>query len=263
MNVPRTKHSHEPALPPNSFSSGLTVDEFLLVDAAGFAALALVAGGSAFHIGWQASDPGESKELEMLTQALYGARRSAMQQLEGQAKELNADGIIGVQLEIENPETSFSVLQVIGYGTAVRHHEATTSKPAPDTPFSTTLSGQDFWALREGGYHPLRIVMGSSIYQVGQARLSWLASLPLLGKNTEVSALTEGIYDARESALQRMEDEAHACRAEGIVGVKVEVRHHTWEGNYIIEFFALGTAIVASKASSSLLAPLMAIDLRL
>jgi uncharacterized protein YbjQ (UPF0145 family) len=232
-----------------------------LVDAAGFAALGLVAGGSVFHIGWQAGGPAESRELEMVTGALYGARRSAMRQLESQALELGAEGIIDLQLEIENPHAGSTVLQVTGYGTAVRHHGANTAKPTHRTPFSTTLSGQGFWGLCQGGYLPLRIVMGSCVYQVGQDRLSSLASLRNGGTNTEVSALTEGIYGARERALQRMEDEAHTCHAEGIVGVKVEVRHHTLGGNYIIEFFALGTAIVTSQARSDLPTPLMAIDL--
>jgi uncharacterized protein YbjQ (UPF0145 family) len=247
----------------HSSCSGLSVDDFLLVDDAGFVPVGVVVGGSVFHVGVQSSSPGQPRELEMMTGALYGARRSTMRQLESQAQELGANGIIDLRLEIEQEEAGSPVVQVMGYGTAICEQKGGTSNRSRGIPFSTTLSGRDFRALRQGGYLPLRLVMGSCIYQAGQTGPSPLSSLPFRGKNMEVPALTDGIYDARERALARMEHEARARNAEGIVGVQVEVRHHSAGGTYIIEFYAMGTAIITAHGSCELPTPLTAIDLRL
>jgi uncharacterized protein YbjQ (UPF0145 family) len=53
---------------------------------------------------------------------------------------------------------------------------------------------------------------------------------------------TQGVYQARELALVRMQSEAAAARASGIVGVTVEVHSHAW-GAHATEFLATGTAI--------------------
>ena len=53
---------------------------------------------------------------------------------------------------------------------------------------------------------------------------------------------TQGVYEARELALSRMQAEATAGRASGIVGVTVAVSNHVW-GEHATEFLATGTAI--------------------
>jgi uncharacterized protein YbjQ (UPF0145 family) len=53
---------------------------------------------------------------------------------------------------------------------------------------------------------------------------------------------TQGVYEARELALVRMQAEATVARASGIVGVNVAVSNHVW-GEHATEFLATGTAI--------------------
>jgi uncharacterized protein YbjQ (UPF0145 family) len=53
---------------------------------------------------------------------------------------------------------------------------------------------------------------------------------------------TQGIYEARELALVRMQAEASEARSSGIVGVNVAVANHVW-GAHATEFLATGTAI--------------------
>jgi uncharacterized protein YbjQ (UPF0145 family) len=53
---------------------------------------------------------------------------------------------------------------------------------------------------------------------------------------------TQGIYEARELALARMQSEATAARSSGIVGVNVAVSNHVW-GEHATEFLATGTAV--------------------
>jgi uncharacterized protein YbjQ (UPF0145 family) len=46
--------------------------------------------------------------------------------------------------------------------------------------------------------------------------------------------------------MERMQAEAEALRAEGIVGVTVDETNHTW-GPTVLEFSAVGTAVVAIR----------------
>ena len=46
--------------------------------------------------------------------------------------------------------------------------------------------------------------------------------------------------------MERMQAEAEAVQAAGIVGVNLVERSHGW-GSHVIEFFAIGTAIVPTK----------------
>jgi uncharacterized protein YbjQ (UPF0145 family) len=43
--------------------------------------------------------------------------------------------------------------------------------------------------------------------------------------------------------MERMQYEAQQVKAEGIVAVQLQERSHGW-GSHVIEFFAIGTAIV-------------------
>jgi uncharacterized protein YbjQ (UPF0145 family) len=69
-----------------------------------------------------------------------------------------------------------------------------------------------------------------------------LAALQTVGTNIEIEQYTEALYDARELAMSRMQAEAEALRAEGIVGVQLLSLPHRW-GGHTTEFFAIGTAI--------------------
>jgi hypothetical protein len=61
---------------------------------------------------------------------------------------------------------------------------------------------------------------------------------------------TQSLYDARELALERMQEEAQAVRAGGIVGVSIEERTYGWD-SHIIEYFVLGTAIVPTEQAGA------------
>ena len=54
-------------------------------------------------------------------------------------------------------------------------------------------------------------MLGSSIYHVGLQVGRW-------GKNQELNVLSQAMYHARELAMSRMEAEADALGADGIVG---------------------------------------------
>jgi uncharacterized protein YbjQ (UPF0145 family) len=75
--------------------------------------------------------------------------------------------------------------------------------------------------VKETGVHPLGFVMGSSIYHTGIQTRRW-------SKSQELSKLTEAMYNARELAMARMEEEAEALDADGVVGVRLDVNYYEW-----------------------------------
>jgi uncharacterized protein YbjQ (UPF0145 family) len=83
-------------------------------------------------------------------------------------------------------------------------------------------------------------VLGTCVYHI--AHRSVLQSLRQAYQNQEMMQFTQGVYEARELALDRMQAEAAQVGASGIVGVTVDVKNHVW-GEHATEFLATGTAV--------------------
>ena len=109
--------------------------------------------------------------------------------------------------------------------------------------FTSDLSVNEFLLVREVGFKPLGLVLGSSIYHVGLQVGRW-------GKNQELDVLSQAMYHARELAMSRMEAEADALGADGIVGVRLDVEMKEF-GADIAEFIAVGTAVKAEPGAAA------------
>ena len=240
------------------FTSDLSVDEFLLVKQAGFEPLGLVLGSSIYHIGFQQAMWNQSQELGVLTQAMYHARELAMTRMEEEADQLGADGIVGVRLDIGRYEWGADLAEFISVGTAVKHRGGELHRAPNGRPFASDLSGQDFATLLRAGYRPVGMVMGNCVYHVG--RQGMLASLKQVGRNVEMPNYTQALYEARELAMERMQREADELQAGGIVGARIVERSHGW-GSHVIEFFAIGTAVVPTSAEHEIEKPTMVLPL--
>ncbi len=226
---------------PAFFTSDLSVDEFLLVEQAGFEALGLVLGSSIYHVGFQWQKWSVSQELPVLTRAMYDARELAMTRMEEEADLLGADGIVGVRLVFKQYAMDEGVLEFQAVGTAIRHREHAGSMRTKDNrPFTSDLSGQDLWKLVRAGYRPVSLSMGACVYHI--AHLSFMQALKQMGRNQEMTVYTEATYAARELALERMQAEALKAGGIGVVGARVEESNWGWGAN-AIEFFAVGTAV--------------------
>src|SRR6476646_4344431 len=226
------------------FTSDLSINEFLLVKQSGFEPLGLVLGSSIYHIGFQQANWGRNQEMSVLTQAMYHARELAMTRMEEEADQLGADGVVGVRLDIGRYEWGADLAEFISVGTAVKHHEGELHRAPNGRPFTSDLSGQDFWALLSAGYRPVGLVMGNCVYHVAHQGLR--ASWRQIGRNQEVPTYTQALYQARELAMERMQTEASEVQAGGIVGAQIIERSHGW-GSHVIEFFAIGTGVVPSR----------------
>jgi uncharacterized protein YbjQ (UPF0145 family) len=151
-----------------------------------------------------------------------------------------------------------NVAEFMAIGTAIRHREGDHYKNPKGKPFQSDLTGQDFWTLIRAGYRPVGFVMGNCVYYVPPELLRAPDQ-----KSTELTAYTHALYDARELAIERLQYEAEALEATGIVGVTVSEQQHSWRaglwnaGNAalatgeLIELFVIGTAVVPMATTAA------------
>ena len=268
MTGPGEQPQHHPDLPKDAehrleelrtlFTSDLSVNEFLLIKEAGFHPLGFVMGSSIYHTGIQTRKWGKSQELDKLTEAMYNARELAMTRMEEEAEELGADGVVGVRLDVNYYEWGSDAAEFIAMGTAVKAESGVSHRNQLGKPFTSDLSGQDFWTLMQTGYIPAGLVMGTCVYHIAHRGLA--QTLGNVGQNVELPNFTQALYEARELAMTRMQDEASRLSAAGIVGVRLEEKSHQW-GSHTIEFLSLGTAVVKTDGEVELPKPTTIISL--
>jgi uncharacterized protein YbjQ (UPF0145 family) len=241
------------------FTSDLSTSEFLLVKEAGFDPIGLVVGSSIYHVGFQAAAWLKNQEMTVLTQAMYHARELAMTRMEEEAHALGADGIVGVRLDVNHKEWGEHIAEFVAIGTAVVHrNDPHRFKNKHGKPFTSDLSGQDFYVLLRSGYRPLGMVMGNCVYHI--AMQTFGNFLRTFNQNVELTQYTQALYDSRELAMERMQQEAKALGAKGIVGANIHERSHAW-GSHVIEFFAVGTAVEEISANHTIDPPLLVLPL--
>jgi uncharacterized protein YbjQ (UPF0145 family) len=235
------------------FTSDLSVNEFLLVKESGFEPLGLVLGSSIYHIGFQQANWNRNQEMTVLTQAMYHARELAMTRMEEEADQLGADGVVGVRLTIGFYDWGADLAEFIAVGTAVKHAGGVLHRAPDGRPFTS-----DFSTLLRAGYRPVGLVMGNCVYHI--ARQGMMQAMKQVGRNLEMPNFTQALYDARELAMGRMQSEAEELQAGGLVGVQLKQASHRW-GSHVIEFMALATAVVPTKADHTIEKPALVLPL--
>ena len=240
------------------FTSDLSVNEFLLIKEAGFHPAGFVMGSSIYHTGLQTRKWSQSQELTKLTEAMYNARELAMTRMEEEATQLGADGVVGVRLDVNYYEWGKDAAEFVAVGTAVKAESGESYLNKLGKPFTSDLSGQDFWTLMQTGYVPQGLVMGTCVYHIAHRGLG--QTLSSTGQNVELPNFTQALYEARELAMTRMQDEANELGASGIVGVRLEEKSHQW-GSHTIEFLSIGTAVTKGTGEVTLPTPITIISL--
>jgi uncharacterized protein YbjQ (UPF0145 family) len=185
-----------------------------------------------------------------------------MSRMEAEADQLDADGIVGVRLQIDFKQFGRHLAEFVAVGTAVKADAPPAPgeswRPATGLPFTSDLSGQDFWTLVQAGYAPLGMVMGSCVYHV--AHRGAANTVASWRTNTEIPVYTQALYEARELAMSRMQHEAEELHAEGIVGVRLDNFAHVWEG-HTTEFFSIGTAVRSLRDDHTITKPVTVLPL--
>ncbi len=247
------------------FTSDLSVNEMLLATQAGYLPLGQVMGSSVYHIGYQWTSnyamsggfnfmtySGYGMEMDVLTRAYYNARHLALGRMQQEATLLGATGVVGVRLERKSYDWGTGLLEFAAIGTAIREKD---SAAHAGPPFLSDLSGQDFWALRLAGYRPVGFALGNcSYFQLGGFSSQMATSGGFFGgswQNQELTDFTQALYEARSLAMSRMQAEALAVGASGIVGADVEMHAEPQEVGddnnrriaMLYHYFSVGTAI--------------------
>jgi uncharacterized protein YbjQ (UPF0145 family) len=112
--------------------------------------------------------------------------------------------------------------------------------------FTSDLSVNEFLLVKQAGFEPLGLVMGSSIYNIAARAPQQMGQFE---PGCELVEVTQALYHARELAMTRMEEEADELGADGIIGVRMDVNLHAW-GQSIAEFIAVGTAVRHASGES-------------
>src|SRR5262249_17346372 len=108
--------------------------------------------------------------------------------------------------------------------------------------FTSDLSVNEFVLATQAGFEPLGMVMGTCIYHVGIQNARWRVS-------QELQMLSQARYHCRELAMARMEAEADALGADGVIGVQIRSLNYLFASD-VLEFVAVGTAIKSTDGQS-------------
>jgi len=236
-----------------SFSSDLSVDEAVLLKEIGYEPRGLVVGSAVYHIGLQYYNWNDNMELTQLTQAMYQARHDALSAMGSHAQQVGGHGVVGLKLEVRVHQGAHSLAEFVAMGTAVA-----SAQDRPASPWVSDLSGQDLYLLIRAGYMPIGLAFGACVYHVAHQRLGqWMGQQT---QNVELSNYTSALYEARELAMNRMQDEALRARAQGVVATRIEQKSHVW-GTHVIEFLAIGTAVRLVAAQHQGIRPELAVSL--
>jgi uncharacterized protein YbjQ (UPF0145 family) len=236
-----------------AFSSDLSVDEAVLLKEIGYEPRGLVVGSAVYHLGIQYANWNDNQEMGDLTAAMYQARQEAVASMERHAQQVGGQGVVGLQLEVRVHQGAHSLAEFVAMGTAVASPQASSSGV-----WVSDLSGQDLYLLIRAGYMPIGLAFGACVYHVAHQRMGqWMGQQ---GQNVELWNYTSALYEARELAMSRMQDEAIRSRAHGIVAMRIEQRSHVW-GAHVIEFLAVGTAVRLVAARHQSISPEMVVSL--
>ncbi len=112
--------------------------------------------------------------------------------------------------------------------------------------FTSDLSVPEFLLARDAGCEPIAMVMGSSVFHVGEIG-------DYRGATGEVQVISEGHRRSRQAALGRLQLEAALVGADAVVGVVIRDRMITMgargkggdDGGEVLEFTVVGTAVKA------------------
>lgn len=239
--------------------SELSVTEFLTLARLGFVPCGLVVGSCVYTAGSQYDWTVETGEIVRLSDAMRKARKLAVERMREQAKKLHAEGVVDVRLEVEHHvwRGNRQVAKCVAFGTAVRFepsHAPERLRHAPSlklsngAPFDSDLTTTDFVTLLAAGYRPVTVAMGNCVYGLDPRSLR-----NSRGKDVELTEYTQAFFDARETAMQRLQDDLYRewpkkspDAPAGIVGMTVSESTYGGQvsaGPPIVEFTALGTAI--------------------
>jgi uncharacterized protein YbjQ (UPF0145 family) len=274
----------------STWGSALTSQEFAAVRGVGFEPVGQVFGAAVYAAGYargyscpgprgsagggtparprtQVSGQGEPGSFGALVEAMYQARHAAIDRMTAECAALGGHGVVGVRLT--QGSFLFGGLEFRAIGTAVRAPGAAPA-PAPQAPFTSDVSGQDFAKLIMTGWVPAGLALGISIGSWHDDRVTTRQTRWMSG-NVEVAGWTELVNESRHDARRRLEGDVGRLGADGVViaGMRMRVRERdcpvaVGRRDHIVEVTLVGTAIArfsrAARRPGGLPRPVMSLD---
>ncbi len=240
-------------------TSDLSIDEVLLLHSASWEPAGVVFGVSWWSIPWGAWQWQRTGEVQEAATAFSGAFGQAAETLRREAAEVGGTGVVGVQIDLRLRSHHMDVALT---GTAVRPvrggpADGQASRSGDDV-FLSDLSARDFVLLDRAGWQPLDVVAGASFVMAPRrSARQWAAQQ---GRNTELTNLTTALYQAREAAMETMQQGALAEGAEGVVNVKLD-EGPLGRSSRVVQFVAVGTAVRVLAGGHRSLAPELVVPL--
>ena len=183
-------------------------------------------------------------ELEERTAAYNSARTGALARLRKAAAEAGAFAVVDVRVRSGRFEQAVRAIEFTAIGTAVASDRFESDDALP----LTSLSGGELWKLLAAGAWPIGLVGGTSVVYVVAGLRTKYARFRLSRRslrNQEYEDYTNGLVAARRRAMGRLNREARAAEATGVLGIKVgRERREQQDENLLVTVDVLGTAIV-------------------
>jgi len=238
-------------------TSDLSVDEALLLHAAGWEPLDLVCGVAVVSVPVGVWNWGRGA-ISLASDAHNAAVDQAVRLLRGECGKVHGHGVVGVRVEVTVRTHHIDVELV---GTAVRPmngKEGRGTDAALALPFVSDLSARDFTLLQRAGWMPVGLAFGASF--VYSPRRTAGAAMKQSTQNVELTNYTEAMYSARESAMEKMQHSALDVGGEGVVQVKVTEGPMSF-ARHAIGFTAWGTAVKLVTEAHQFVQPEMVLPL--
>jgi uncharacterized protein YbjQ (UPF0145 family) len=257
------------------FTSGLSVNEFALLDKLGPEPLAQVMGASVVRPGWQYLPPLEPGEVVWGGPgSAYGPSSHGMALLnrvtEASPSQIrNYKWHAGVVCKLDVLTDAWNLARrraldrlaeealqvgaeaVVGVRLQRSDHDLgrgliecmvtgtairDPGRATRSEPLLTDVSVQDYWRLRSAGHEPVGLVAATAVTFASAPRDIRLRRMRTPAQNRELGELSEAFHAAREAVRAGLRGQVADARASGVVGV--ELAHSVRRGK-----FALGSSI--------------------
>jgi uncharacterized protein YbjQ (UPF0145 family) len=235
------------------FSSDLSAKEYAIAQASGLTPLAQVMGSSVVQHGWQnygwAAYGGGIQEMRSFAAPWNLSRERSFDRLRQEAQFAGADAVIGIEMR----STAFlgqpGNVEFAVFGTAVRDTGVVPRRGSgPSPPRLCALSAQDVDKLRRIGAETLGVIGHTSVVCV--ALSPWASQqMSRWWGNQEMVEVTQGVYAARQLAMDEVRRQGAALRANDMVVSTLthQIHHHEYENmGYTNHFFIVSMHVLAT-----------------
>jgi uncharacterized protein YbjQ (UPF0145 family) len=235
------------------FSSDLSAKEYAIAQASGLTPLAQVMGSSVVQHGWQnygwAAYGGGIQEMRSFAAPWNLSRERSFDRLSQEAQFAGADAVIGIEMR----STAFlgqpGNVEFAVFGTAVRDTGVVPRRGSgPSAPRLCALSAQDVDKLRRIGAETLGVIGHTSVVCV--ALSPWASQqMSRWWGNQEMVEVTQGVYAARQLAMDEVRRQGAALHANDMVVSTLthQIHHHEYENmGYTNHFFIVSMHVLAT-----------------